>query len=65
MHLMVQKLVEEGWRIIFCAFRNGTFEAEAIHEYTTEFDELEHVVSGMLTAPAAVFELACKCWGIE
>ena len=63
-HLIVQKLVEEGWRIISCAFRNGTFEAEAIHEYTTEMDELEHVVSGMLSLPTATFALACKAWGI-
>ena len=78
MHLIVQKLMEEGWSVfisIFCntATMSLTNSANLIAGKIHTAAEKENHPRGYPvyvsvhadTAPAAVFELACKIWGIE
>ena len=78
MHLMVQRLAEEGWSVfisIFCntatmSLTNSTnLIAGKIHAAAEKENHPNgYPVYGSVhadTAPAAVVELFCKVWGIE
>lgn len=63
--LIQQKLVDEGWTIDIRAFRNGSFEVSAILPHSLSPDsERKHYGAHALEEPAAIFSLACKCWGM-
>jgi hypothetical protein len=57
-HLIVQKLVEEGWGIVIEADKYNGFIISG------RMDSVEIKLGHFSIAPAATFALACKAWGI-
>ena len=67
-HLLIERMVGDGWNVRIYFFRNGTCGAHAVFPHSLNFDtheSINHLTEGHLDAPTAVVELFCRVYGIK